>query len=194
MSCCDVRERFHLLVLLLTVNIQTMKELNWAPEGFWTMLPDCICIFLAEFGVDWVKHAFVTRFNEISYEVYHQYTISIAYDLASSKLKSVSTSLRLHRSKLIDWVSFFAGIFRPFRSHLPSYGLHSTSTRTVGLPHLFRFRAHSRLVRVHVSFAGLFVVSIFMASVDSTEVLINCFPQSVYIQILDQYLLAGQSV
>lgn len=90
MSCCDVRERFHLLILLLTVNIQTMKELNWSPDDFCAMLCDYFWIFLAEFGVDWVKHAFVTRFNEISYEVYHQYTISIAYDLASSKLKSVS--------------------------------------------------------------------------------------------------------
>ncbi|XP_064465903.1 transmembrane anterior posterior transformation protein 1 homolog [Ornithodoros turicata] len=88
MSCSDVRERFHYVVLLFVVIMQTMKEYNWKEEAFWTLLPDCIMVIVAEVLVDWVKHAFVTRFNEISYEVYKEYITNLAYDLASSKLKN----------------------------------------------------------------------------------------------------------
>jgi len=93
MSCSDVRERFHILILLIVVVIQTMKEYNWDNEHFWVLLPDCLFIFVAEFGVDWVKHCFVTRFNDLSHEVYHTFTISLSYDLASSNLKSVSNQI-----------------------------------------------------------------------------------------------------
>ena len=46
----------------------------------------------AEFLVDWIKHAFITRFNEVSAEVYKDYTTSLAYDLAQTKQKHVSNS------------------------------------------------------------------------------------------------------
>ncbi|XP_054158353.1 transmembrane anterior posterior transformation protein 1 homolog [Oppia nitens] len=88
MSCSDVRERFHYIILLIVVIIQTMKEYNWSEKQFWILFPDCLLVFIAEIFVDWFKHAFVTRFNEISFEVYEEYAISLAYDLASSKLKS----------------------------------------------------------------------------------------------------------
>lgn len=55
------------------------------------MAPDCLTVLMAEFIVDWLKHAFITRFNEVSAEVYKDYTISLAYDLAQTKQKHVST-------------------------------------------------------------------------------------------------------
>ena len=33
------------------------------------LIPDVLLVMLAEFMVDWVKHAFITKFNEISFEV-----------------------------------------------------------------------------------------------------------------------------
>lgn len=98
MSCNDVKERFQLLIILTVVIVQTMKELNWVEDEFWNICFDCGYVFFAEFLVDWVKHAFVTRFNEISSDVYQHYTIYIAYDLAGSKLKSVSCSEAVSRS------------------------------------------------------------------------------------------------
>ena len=44
----------------------------------------------AEFLVDWIKHAFITRFNEVDADVYKSYTIFLAYDLAQTKQKHVS--------------------------------------------------------------------------------------------------------
>lgn len=90
MSCNDVKERFHLLIILFVVIMQTMKEYNWDERHFWILIPYCLTIFISEFAVDWVKHCFVTRFNDISHEIYHTYTISLSYDIASSNLKSVS--------------------------------------------------------------------------------------------------------
>lgn len=87
MSCSDVRERHHFLVLLIIVMMQTLKEYNWNEEQFYVLLPDCLVILVTEMVVDWFKHAFVTRFNEITSEVYREYTITLAYDLTSSKLK-----------------------------------------------------------------------------------------------------------
>ena len=69
------------------VVVQTMKEYGWREESFWSLAPDCLLVLGAEILVDWVKHAFITRFNDLPAEVYHDYTISLAYDLAQTKQK-----------------------------------------------------------------------------------------------------------
>ena len=51
------------------------------------MAPDCFMVMIVEFLVDWIKHAFITRFNEVPAEVYKNYTIFLAYDLAQTKQK-----------------------------------------------------------------------------------------------------------
>lgn len=87
LTCADVRERFHLSILLVIVMIQTMREYNWKSEQFFVMLPDCFWVMFTEFVVDWIKHAFITRFNEIPIEVYKEYTISLAYDVTQTRQK-----------------------------------------------------------------------------------------------------------
>ncbi|CAH1964666.1 unnamed protein product [Acanthoscelides obtectus] len=86
-SCSDVRERFHLFTLLSIVILQTMKEYSWKADRFWVMLPDCIIVMVAELLIDWIKHAFITRFNELNIEVYKDYTRSLAYDVAQTRQK-----------------------------------------------------------------------------------------------------------
>lgn len=39
-------------------------------EHLLEMIPDLIMVLLGEFFVDWFKHAFITKFNEIPYQVY----------------------------------------------------------------------------------------------------------------------------
>ncbi|XP_011697240.1 PREDICTED: protein TAPT1 homolog [Wasmannia auropunctata] len=85
LSCADVRERFHLIMLLLAVSLQTMKEYAWHSDRFAVLLPDCVILLLAEVLVDWVKHAFITRFNELPSTVYRDYTVSLAYDMAQTR-------------------------------------------------------------------------------------------------------------
>lgn len=86
-SCSDVRERLHLSVLLFIVVLQTMKEYFWKEEMFWVLAPDCLLVLCFEVIIDWLKHAFITRFNEIPFGVYREYTVSLAYDVAQTKQK-----------------------------------------------------------------------------------------------------------
>lgn len=68
-----------------------MREYGWKFEQFWTMLPDCVAVLVAEMIVDWIKHAFITRFNELNLDVYKDYTISLAYDVAQTRQKQAFT-------------------------------------------------------------------------------------------------------
>jgi hypothetical protein len=88
-TCSDVRERFHYAVLLCVIMMLTMKEYAWSEERFWDLLLDCGVILLVEFLVDWTKHAFITRFNKIPLDVYQEYTVRLAYDLALTKQTKV---------------------------------------------------------------------------------------------------------
>lgn len=55
LACNDVRERFHLTMLLLAVSLQTMKEYAWRADRLAVLLPDCIFLLIAEVIVDWVR-------------------------------------------------------------------------------------------------------------------------------------------
>ncbi|XP_018801364.1 PREDICTED: protein TAPT1 homolog [Bactrocera latifrons] len=87
LTCSDVRERFHLAVLLFIVMIQTMKEFDWSMSQFCVMVPDCIAVLVTEVLIDWIKHAFITRFNEIPEFIYREYTTSLAYDMTQTRQK-----------------------------------------------------------------------------------------------------------
>ncbi|KAF7637252.1 hypothetical protein Mgra_00003219 [Meloidogyne graminicola] len=84
MACSDVRERFHTVVLLLIVVLRNMTAVNWKLEHLYEMTPDLIMIIVAELIVDWLKHAFITKFNEISSLVYRDFTITLAFDVLRS--------------------------------------------------------------------------------------------------------------
>lgn len=47
-----------------------MTAVNWKFEHLNEMIPDLIMVMFAELLVDWLKHAFITKFNEINAEVY----------------------------------------------------------------------------------------------------------------------------
>ncbi|XP_037812566.1 protein TAPT1 homolog [Lucilia sericata] len=87
LTCSDVRERFHLSVLLFIVMIQTMKEFDWSFTQFCVMLPDCFSVLITEILIDWIKHAFITRFNELPEYIYREYTTSLAYDMTQTRQK-----------------------------------------------------------------------------------------------------------
>ncbi|KAF7267852.1 hypothetical protein GWI33_018979 [Rhynchophorus ferrugineus] len=86
-SCSDVRERFHLVGLLFIVIVQILMEYNWKVDVLGSLLIDCVAVLLAEIFIDWIKHAFITRFNELQLDVYKDYRTSLAYDLAQSRQK-----------------------------------------------------------------------------------------------------------
>lgn len=52
---------------------------------FWPLIDFIVVVFVVEFFVDWVKHGFILKFNELSSEVYREYTLSLAHDMVKTK-------------------------------------------------------------------------------------------------------------
>ncbi|CAD6193687.1 unnamed protein product [Caenorhabditis auriculariae] len=88
MACSDVRERIHLIALLFVVMIRNLMAVDWSVESAGEMLPDIMMVIGAELLVDWLKHAFITKFNEINADVYKDFTITIAFDVIRSREQS----------------------------------------------------------------------------------------------------------
>ncbi|XP_062577481.1 transmembrane anterior posterior transformation protein 1 homolog [Saccostrea cucullata] len=84
-SCSDVKERFLYIVLLGIVFVRNMTEFSWDPQHVWVILPDAVLVFVAEILVDWMKHAFILKFNEISADVYHSFSIRLAEDMVANR-------------------------------------------------------------------------------------------------------------
>lgn len=54
------------------------------------MMPIVLCVILSEVVVDCVKHAFITKFNDISPDVYRKYRLILSKDMTISRSSKVS--------------------------------------------------------------------------------------------------------
>ncbi|XP_037753954.1 transmembrane anterior posterior transformation protein 1 homolog isoform X2 [Chelonia mydas] len=90
MSNSDIKERFTNYVLLLIVCLRNMEQFSWNPDHLWVLFPDVCMVIASEIAVDIVKHAFITKFNDITADVYSEYRASLAFDLVSSRQKNHS--------------------------------------------------------------------------------------------------------
>ncbi|XP_031556071.1 transmembrane anterior posterior transformation protein 1 homolog [Actinia tenebrosa] len=88
MACSDIRERFHYLVLVSIVCLRNLTEFNWNMEHLYVIAPYLFATVSSEYFVDWVKHAFITKFNDIPPEVYTEYRSRLAKDAISSRQKN----------------------------------------------------------------------------------------------------------
>ncbi|XP_063688272.1 transmembrane anterior posterior transformation protein 1 homolog isoform X2 [Bolinopsis microptera] len=77
----DVRERFSYTVVLVMVFIRNMSQLEWDTAHMWDIFPDVAVIVISEILIDWIKHAFVTKFNGIPVETYNDYRYQLYDDL-----------------------------------------------------------------------------------------------------------------
>ncbi|XP_034546129.1 transmembrane anterior posterior transformation protein 1 homolog [Notolabrus celidotus] len=91
MSNSDIKERFTSYVLLLIVCLRNMEQFAWNPDHLWVMFPDVFMVVSSEIIVDIIKHAFITKFNDITADVYSEYRASLAFDLVSSRQKNACT-------------------------------------------------------------------------------------------------------
>ncbi|XP_049898815.1 transmembrane anterior posterior transformation protein 1 homolog [Epinephelus moara] len=91
MSNSDIKERFTGYVLLLIVCLRNMEQFSWNPDHLWVLFPDVFMVITSEVAVDVIKHAFITKFNDITADVYSEYRASLAFDLVSSRQKNAYT-------------------------------------------------------------------------------------------------------
>jgi hypothetical protein len=101
-SCADSVERFQLCVFLSMTCFQS--------QGKSIMLFIWLIMWFAETLIDWIKHAFVTKFNGISYKVYQQFSLAICMEIVQSKLEKSKKALGVAcLSKKIGFVSLPLG-------------------------------------------------------------------------------------
>ncbi|KIJ67699.1 hypothetical protein HYDPIDRAFT_83470 [Hydnomerulius pinastri MD-312] len=101
-TCADIVERFTLSLMLVVVAFRNLIELSGSefdlaggfvmPKSFgwfrgnnvlWTISYPVVTVLVSEMLVDWLKHAFITKFNHIRPSVYERYTDVLCRDLAS---------------------------------------------------------------------------------------------------------------
>ena len=89
MSCSDARERFHYFVLILVIAVRNLAEHDWKfTYAMWTLAPFTAVIVASELIVDWFKHGFITKFNNIEPDIYITYRSFLAKDILYSKQDS----------------------------------------------------------------------------------------------------------
>ncbi|KLO18363.1 DUF747-domain-containing protein [Schizopora paradoxa] len=101
-TCADIVERFTLSLMLFTIAFRNLIELSGSEFDFsegvvlplsfgwwkggnvlWTILYPVMTVLISEQLVDWLKHAFITKFNHIRPSVYERYTDVLCLDLAN---------------------------------------------------------------------------------------------------------------
>ncbi|XP_030638189.1 transmembrane anterior posterior transformation protein 1 homolog [Chanos chanos] len=91
MSNSDIKERFSNYILLLIVCLRNMEQFSWNSDHLWVLLPDVCMVIASEVAVDVVKHAFITKFNDLTADVYSEYRASLAFELVSSRQQNAYT-------------------------------------------------------------------------------------------------------
>ncbi|KAK9897095.1 DUF747-domain-containing protein [Cystobasidium minutum MCA 4210] len=96
MSCADIVERFQLSLMLCVIAMRNLIELNGStfsllPTSFIPVMPSMtilqsifspvLIVILSEMFVDWLKHAFITKFNHIRPAVYGRFIDVLCKDL-----------------------------------------------------------------------------------------------------------------
>lgn len=85
LTCADMVERFKLSLFLLLIAILNFAQQAGGEQSSvtlaWDMGMVVVMIFLGELVADSVKHAFITKFNEIDAGAYQKYTEDLAMEI-----------------------------------------------------------------------------------------------------------------
>ncbi|KAG0311358.1 hypothetical protein BGZ99_010228 [Dissophora globulifera] len=99
LSCSDIVERFQLSVFVVIITVRNLVELSASPPSPFSVYPQsfvplfssmtavarllmpCLLVLGCETLVDWLKHAFITKFNQIRPSVYGRFVDILSRDL-----------------------------------------------------------------------------------------------------------------
>ncbi|KDQ21929.1 hypothetical protein BOTBODRAFT_26332 [Botryobasidium botryosum FD-172 SS1] len=119
-TCADIVERFQLTLMLFCIALRNLIELSTTevdldrvvlPRAFqfvksgnlvWKIFSPVLTVLLSEMGVDWLKHAFITKFNHIRGSVYERYTDVLCRDLSTSQGSWVGKRDRVRKHTYVD--------------------------------------------------------------------------------------------
>ncbi|WVQ94316.1 hypothetical protein IAU59_001395 [Kwoniella sp. CBS 9459] len=114
--CADIVERFQLSLMLSVIAIRNMIEMSgseiaFLPKSFIrgkslvdSILSPVLFVIFSEMMVDWLKHAFITKFNHVRASIYERFTDVLAKDvlLAGSASNGRSRTKGRNHQVLLD--------------------------------------------------------------------------------------------
>jgi hypothetical protein len=79
-ACSDTVERFQLLVFLIIICVHNLNDLSWqlSQDTIWNIIYIVLIVAGMEVIVDWLKHAFITRFNKMQSSIFQNFSKIIA--------------------------------------------------------------------------------------------------------------------
>lgn len=87
LACSDVSERVQLTILFICIAGQNLTHIGLANAEEWlleTFLWSVATVIICELFVDWIKHGFITKFNQLELSVYSKYTHILSCDVLSA--------------------------------------------------------------------------------------------------------------
>lgn len=123
-ACSDTVERFQLLVFISIICVHNLNDLSWqlSQDTLWNIAYIIGIVAGMEIIVDWLKHAFITRFNKMQSSIFQHFERIIA--VAVIQQDDVPDSCYT-TSKRIGFVSLPLAcvVFRVFVGVAPIAGL-----------------------------------------------------------------------
>ncbi|KAI3378915.1 hypothetical protein SNEBB_007378 [Seison nebaliae] len=86
----DVRERFQMTLMFIIIILRSVMH-GMSYESLTNLIYSMIFVVLLEFIVDWIKYAFVLKFNRIDSNIFLTFRYSLAQDIEEIKLYSVTS-------------------------------------------------------------------------------------------------------
>ncbi|WWC87545.1 uncharacterized protein L201_002435 [Kwoniella dendrophila CBS 6074] len=128
--CADIVERFQLSLMLFVIALRNMiemagSEIAFLPKSFIrgknlvdSILSPVLFVIISEMVVDWLKHAFITKFNHVRASVYERFTDVLAKDVllagssgnGRSRMRGRNHQVLLDQSPLVARRLGFASI------------------------------------------------------------------------------------
>lgn len=126
LTCADITERFQLTAMLFIIGTRNIVEVSnaglvprsWSGWNRWlgALIGPMIVVVGSEVCVDWLKHAYIAKFNNIRPKVYRKFLDVLAYDYSEN---SFSDDIMIKRVGIPIFP--IASVF--FRMLLQSYAM-----------------------------------------------------------------------
>ncbi|KAG6616230.1 uncharacterized protein IUM83_03557 [Phytophthora cinnamomi] len=95
-SCSDIVERFKLITIISLILLQSSTgDVAWGTAMVW----------VAEMVIDWLKHAFITKFNQLPPTMYSKFITILCRDLTGWKSEDTILDHTHHVSKRLGLMS-----------------------------------------------------------------------------------------
>ena len=106
-TCADIAERFQIVVFLAFAVMQNLANVNWQPTiaTMYDLGFVIVIVFASELVTDYIKHAFVTKFNSFRPTIYSKFRFIILGDVLAARSHASFSDHSLVVARRIGFVS-----------------------------------------------------------------------------------------